>query len=380
MFHFWLVPLLCCCLYACARSGPESAAGAGQPEPADAAGPDAVLRAGEFPLWFQLSETGPVLLDHIEDARFSAALVPWPLAPHISFMLAGDDELLMAINRGGFVRFSPWGESAPGAGGTGMYYVSGGELWRQYTVGAFVFWGEQPAALLYRDDRFLDSGAELPRRRMWTFGPGSAGPEGLDVPALDVFPPGAGWSVDALRLGADGFWYFRAVKPGEAEPEIRLLRTAELGQPGETVSVGRFQNAALPWPLDAAPPPLGDLLKAAFAGTGGDFALVLSPAFQERRFFGEQSSTGPGLLAYYRNGAAGSPPFLVAALPDGRGIYLAAGESRLFSLPPLPAGFVYTGIGMAGGRDAVLFASWEEQEEYSIGAAGFMVIQMPTAQ
>jgi hypothetical protein len=35
-------------------------------------------------------------------------------------------------------------------------------------------------------------------------------------------------------------------------------------------------------------------------------------------------------------------------------------------------GFCYTGIGMCGDT---IFASWEEQEEYSIGAAGFMVIR-----
>jgi hypothetical protein len=339
--------------------------------------PDAVLRPGEYPLWFQLSETGPVLIDHIADARFSAALIPWPLAPHISFMLARGDEILAAINRGGFLRLSSWGGSGSGgeAGGVGMYYVPGGEFWRRYTAGAFVFFAGQPTALLYRDDRFLDSRVELPRPRMWTFRPGSIEPEGLDVPALDLFPPDAGWNADTLHLGVDGFWYFRVVKQDEARPDIRLLRTADLGQPGEAVSVSDFQNSALPGPLSAAPPPLEELLKAAFAGTGGDSALVISPDFLEQRFFGESAPAGPGLLAYYRNSGSGEAPFVVAVLPNGQGMYLTAEGSRSFSLPPLPEGFVYTGIGLAGG--AALFAAWEEQEAYNIGAAGFMVIQMP---
>ena len=42
------------------------------------------------------------------------------------------------------------------------------------------------------------------------------------------------------------------------------------------------------------------------------------------------------------------------------------------SLPPLPPGFVYTGIGRTGDS---LFASWEEQDNFYIGAAGFMVIK-----
>jgi len=41
-------------------------------------------------------------------------------------------------------------------------------------------------------------------------------------------------------------------------------------------------------------------------------------------------------------------------------------------LPGLPEGFVYTGIKYVGDS---LFVSWEEQEDYSIGAAGFMVIK-----
>jgi hypothetical protein len=49
---------------------------------------------------------------------------------------------------------------------------------------------------------------------------------------------------------------------------------------------------------------------------------------------------------------------------------------RRFSLPPLPEDFVYTGIGLAG--DTV-FASWEEQDGYSIGAAGFMVLLLTAA-
>jgi len=38
----------------------------------------------------------------------------------------------------------------------------------------------------------------------------------------------------------------------------------------------------------------------------------------------------------------------------------------------LPEGFIYTGAGRVGDS---LFASWEEQEHYNVGAAGFMVIK-----
>jgi hypothetical protein len=41
-------------------------------------------------------------------------------------------------------------------------------------------------------------------------------------------------------------------------------------------------------------------------------------------------------------------------------------------LPILPEGFVYTGLAWLGDT---LFASWEEQEDYNIGAAGFMALK-----
>ncbi|GHT57452.1 hypothetical protein FACS1894109_09600 [Spirochaetia bacterium] len=44
-----------------------------------------------------------------------------------------------------------------------------------------------------------------------------------------------------------------------------------------------------------------------------------------------------------------------------------------FPLPPLPDNFVYTGVAFVG--DTV-FAAWEEQQDWNIGAAGFMVIDM----
>ena len=42
------------------------------------------------------------------------------------------------------------------------------------------------------------------------------------------------------------------------------------------------------------------------------------------------------------------------------------------ALPGLPEGFAYTRLGAA---DTVLLAAWEEQLEWNIGAAGFMVIE-----
>ena len=203
------------------------------------AGAVAILKAGEYPLWFQFGPQGPELLASIEDACFSRALVPWPLTGHIRFMLAREGQVFMAVNRDGVLRFAPWEDGQ----GTGMYRYSGGEFWKDYTVAAFFFYGDTPAALVYRDDHFIDSGAALPNPRAFAANIHSSTLAPLDIPVLNRFPPGDGWDVDALRLSPNGFWYFRAVKKEPRQGEIRYFRSPSLEQEGEPVSLSEFQSA-----------------------------------------------------------------------------------------------------------------------------------------
>jgi len=337
------------------------------------------LRAGEFPLWFRFTEEGPVLIETIEAARYSAALIPWPHAPHAGFMLARDGELLMAVNRDGFVRMSPW-RARDGTEGIGMYHVSGGGLWQQYTVGAFVLPapGENPVALLYRNDWFLYRDIPPPSPRLWAFDAYSAEPVAFSLPSLDAFPPEEGWDLDVLRMGGSGHWYFRAGRNADGEGanenegrrETRLLRTRSLEREGESVSLAAFHDAARPRPLSDAPPPLREKLAAAFAETAPGFAHVVSPGFPDGRRF-SAGGEGPELYAFFSPGA-----FLLAAQPQGDAAYVETGSPGLlpvrFSLPSLPESFVYTGIGMV---EDTVFATWEERVGFSIGAAGFMAIR-----
>lgn len=367
---YFCTAILLCFLLSCARNKNRDSAAADAPHITPPAVPSvlpiAVLQAGKYPLWFQFTAGGPVLIESIEDACFSAALIPWPLAPHIRFMLAQGEDLLIAVNGGGFICLSP-----QEAGRVGLYHFSGGEFWRQYTVGAFILFDEKPAALLYRDDRFFDSDAPLPAPRLWTFDLRSGGPKSCAIPSLDAFLPENGWDIDSLRRGSDTLWYFRAVKKTAGQPEIRMLRSGDLVQEGEKVSLGAFQNAALPEPLSAAPPPLREILTAVFSESGCGLAAVVSPEFQTTRAFAADREKA-AISGFYSNRP--EKTFFLAVFPNGNALYTetAASVIRHFSLPALPENFVYTGIGLCG--DTV-FASWEEQDEYSIGAAGFMVIK-----
>jgi hypothetical protein len=277
----------------CTRSANE-AAPASLTTKISGALPLAILQPGEHPLWFKLTENGPVHIESIEDAVYSAALIPWPLSLHIRFFHERENELVMAVNRGGFLKLSPHGGNISELA---LYNFSGGDFWRRYTVGGFVYYEDKPAALLYLDNRFLDTAYPLPHSRTWTFNMDSNTPYPLEIPALELFPVADGWDADTLRLGPDGFWYYRISNRDSPQPVIRMMRTANLAYSGESISADVFFNSA----------PRIDEINHSF-------------------------------------------------------------------LPPLPEGFIYTGIGRAGDS---LFASWEEQHEFNTGAAGFIVMKNP---
>jgi hypothetical protein len=380
-----LLPL--CLLLSCAPA-PES-----RSVPAAPVQPLAILEAGEYPLWFELTGEGPVQIASAEDASLSP-FSPWPLARHIRFVLAAKEELVMAVNRDGFLRLAA-GEDAPeasGPGRAGLFRYAFAGFRQSYTTASLFVYGGRPAVRLYRDDFFIESGAALPSPRVEVLEPDEPAPLSLEIPALAAWPSGEGWDADALRLGRDGFWYFRLVKKDLPQPVIVYRRGRDLNGESEAVSPGVFRDSALPEPSEAAPPALRSALNAAFALAGGASAEVVSPDFDRpRRFAGGAPAAGTGEAAggrisgYYRRNGAGS--FALAALPDGRGFFAgeAAGgqeaadtangadgvELRSFALPPLPAKFVYTHLGLAGDT---LLAAWEEQEDFSIGAAGFMVV------
>jgi len=425
MRSFYAVLLLPCLLFSCSRGKDAGVRSGARPS----AAPQAVLQAGKYPLWFQLTDAGPVLIDSIEDACFSAAFIPWPHARHIGFILPRDSapngaEILMAVNRDGFMRLSKWQGDKKGKDGIGLYRFAGGEYWQLYTTGAFFLLGEErrPLALLYRDEVFVDSALIVPNTRLWTFDlqsamPSRALPYSKALPALDAFPPEEGWNIDTFRQGAsapgasaqgaaaqdaDAYWYFRAVRKTEDRPEIRMIRTKNFSTPGEQVSLGAFQNSALPEPVSAAPEALGKMLGVVFSESGVSAAAVISPEFQSACFFAADTynsmadnsasetdtpeidtpeTSAPdtdgvpdtGTMAGFFSGA-----FLLAVSANGEAFYIEANKKSpsRFSLPALPEGFVYTGIAMI---DGAVFASWEEQDGYSIGAAGFMLINFDSS-
>jgi hypothetical protein len=287
-------------------------------------------------------------------------------------MLLWDDFLVMAVNRDGFLAFG----DADNSGAILMYRAAERGHWDPYTVESFFFHERRPAALLYRNDFFTEPTVPSPRPQVHTLDIRSSVPLGASVPALECVPSDGGpWEAEALRRGPDGFWYFRMKEKGKAQNAIAYFRGGNLDKEGTKISVGAWRDSELPESPENIPPPMAALLDQATEFFPGQVFGVrtLSPGFEGTRFFSTARVAGGENLTFLYGYCREAPsPMAMAIFPEGALFYRKGEAPAVFSsLPVLPEGFVYTGIALLGDN---LFASWEEQQEAGIGAAGFMVL------
>jgi hypothetical protein len=268
-----------------------------------------------------------------------------------------------------------------------VYYHRGAAPWEDYSLVSFFRYGQEPAALLGRD-RFFSTGEQpVPEKALWTLGPG--GLRELNLPLFEGFSPAEGWESSAL-FQAPGGWYYRKIRRNGEEGPL-YFRAADLSGPGERISVDSFLEAA--GPGSPAPGLLALVLEEAERLAGRPcIATVVSEEYGSPRVY--QNRSGPGALdegeplevsGYYRPPLANTGGLALALLPDGRGAYglsgAGSGENSLrdghISLPALSGqgteGFRYTATAMAGN---VLVAAWEEQRDWNIGAAGFLLLEI----
>ena len=331
----------------------------------------ALLETGENPLWFELGPEGPGLIESPAEAGM-APYVPWPNARFVIDMEAWEDFLVMAVNRDGFYILGPVAEK--GSDRVVLYRVSGRSFWNFYTAESFFIWKQKPAVLLYRNDFFEEPTAPPLTQQVYILEKSSPVPLETSVPAFENFP--SGWEAEAVRKGPDSFWFYRIKDKNKADGEILYFRTADLAETGEKISVGEWRNSNNPEKPEHLPRNAAAFLsKTALLGFGGVSTVkITSPDFEGPCFFALDPTAGsenPELLyAFFRE----KDNLALAILPDGRGFFSGEREPepRLFSLPPLPEDFVYTGISVFRN---ILVASWEEQQDAGIGAAGFMVMK-----
>ena len=328
----------------------------------------ALLKTGDNPLWFELGPFGPDLIESPAAATL-VPFTPWPHAKFVTGMLLWQDSLVMAVNRDGFLVLGP-GDTADLV----LYRVADTFFWDPYTSESFFIWDDKPALLLYRNDFFSAPIAPPPEPQVYLLDKTSSVPLGVRIPALENLAESGFWEAELLRRGNDGFWYYRVREKSGIESETAYFRTGDLAAEGKKISVDEWRNSSQP-EITGIPLHLTAVLEKVSELIHTPVARTVSPDFEGQRLFcarGGRSEETVLLHAYCRE----TPQALaIAILPDGRGFCSpgANNDARSFSLPVLPEGFVYSGIAMLGNN---LAASWEEQQDAGIGAAGFMVMAL----
>ncbi|MDR2746234.1 MAG: hypothetical protein LBB77_02205 [Treponema sp.] len=321
-------------LFSCGKGGPPPDSGGTAPDSAEAA-PEAgdlppppesliaVLRPGENPLWFDVSgaAAGPGGTAVEEDAEGGAAL-------------AGRLRLVDSPAGADLAPFTPWPLAPHGA--------------------AMLVHGEVVYLALNRD-------------------------------SLLAFFPLEGGDLGLCRFTAADYWESYTVgnlflyddKPALFFYRDDMFAEPAVPPPGPPVLV-----------LCPGSPPAGG---SAPAMVYGSLAPLEIPALADIPFDEgwEADILRPGAdgLWYYRgvrrkNGGRETRYFRSADLSlggeeIGPGLYRNSQKEEnpgpdVSDLPPLPEDFVYTRVVRLG--DLVI-ASWEEQQDYNIGAAGFMVVR-----
>jgi hypothetical protein len=293
-------------------------------------------------------------------------------------MVAGNGMLTLGVNGDGFIALRP----APG-GTVSLFRIAGHQALVDYSMGSVFSYQGSPAVLLYRDSFFVDPVLPALEKRAFALSSEQGRVQGLDLAALAMPDAREGWDVDALFHGQDGFWYYRAVRSSGEQTGRAYYRTQDLSSSGEPITAGAFRNAQSPQPAGQAGDLLGRALKSCAAelipGQSAVVAVLAQTAASPRTYWLGQD---PGSASMESGGSAGvlqlwayeDSESALAIFPDGRGYRVVAGMNPApssFRLPGLPKNFVYTGIALLGSR---IVASWEEQDSWAVGAAGFVLV------
>jgi len=340
----------------------------------------ALVQTGSIPLWFELGEQGPLLIESPGTASLNP-YTPWPHARFIIGMQFWNGFLVLPVNRDGFIVLGRGRNPEEKV----LYRISGAPLWDPYTAESFFLWKDKPAVLLYRNDFFAEPRALPIRPQVFTLDFHSPVPLGVSVPALEsAAESGASeWEAEILRRGPGGFWYYRLKEKGKVKADVAYFRSADLEVEGARISTGEWRESSRPEKPENIPGylamVLGKLSEFGFKNAGA--VKVISSDFEEERVFALSAAASygpipieegvsPSQLSLYGFCESGEALALVIS-QSGQGLYSNGQGVFSFSLPSLPEGFVYTGVAVLG---AVLAASWEEQQEAGIGAAGFMIM------
>ena len=332
--------------------------------PAPPANVDFFIRGAANPLWFEIAAGGLRRIDSPAEAG-APEFEPWAFMPHVTGMIADGGELVLAVNRTGFVTIFPW-ESA-GEELIAVCKVQGGAGFSGGLASAPFLFEKTAAVVIQNSDYWTEKAPPLLEKRIWVRGADGGAARPVESPVFAAFEGAGGWEIGLFGIDTAGDWFFSARRftPGTEERRYYRAPFPQEASPQE-ISQGAFQAEAEGAPFDALPEPLKTALGRLEERVPlGDAALWASRESSGavtlyRRGAGEEVSE---IWGFYEEG-----PRPRSLIITNRGLY--AVNERVAELPGLPADFTWTAAGFCGN---MIIAAWEERDTWRIGASGIAV-------
>ena len=346
------------------------------------------------PIWYEVSAEG---CKTISDPANSQVLpfAPWTMASRLIGFVASESFAVAGLNRDGFMLF----EESPG-GDLALYRIVGNEKVSPFSALAILLLPQSeldlglekpmPALLVARDPYFsqfaTDPVSPVPAEPLVVLNL-------RDCSLLNTRPRAFGFfgtNIEALDRGIEGNWYIKAAQFGEGGQHTtdqggvagkQYFSAPTLMDEAVSIDRGTYQATLTPKPFTTMPKLVQSLMGAFTDSQRKDHFPVLQLVQSDRPiqeiFMADPAvKNGPPLSG----GESEIIKFLgfsdgkraVVVLKDGRGV-IRHSKIEAFNLPPLAEGFVYTGIVML---PHWIIASWEEQESFVVGSAGFLVLPL----
>jgi hypothetical protein len=393
----WVFGCVCLILFAGCSKEPAKPTGAviQRPEPVyRIAYKTSDTGIDKTPRWYEVTQDA---CKAISDPANSPVVpfAPWTGARRLIGFAVSGSSAVAGLNRQGFLLF----EEALG-GDLSLYAIGGGEKVAPFSALAIgliprseLDLGSEaplPALLVARDPYFVDfSDASLPpvpEEPLVTL-------DLRDCSLVAVRPRAFSprdMNIEALDKGADGNWYYKAamVDPSGQNSTVQggsgpkqYFSVPRLSDEGVKIDRGTYQRALNPQPFAAMPKVVQSLMRS-FTDSQRKHHYPLLQLVQPDTPLQETFAADPTVKneVPLSGGESEIIRFLgfsdgkraVVVLPDGRGV-IRQSKVEAFNLPPLADGFVYTGIVML---PHWIIASWEEQESFAVGSAGFLLLPL----
>jgi hypothetical protein len=369
--------------------------------------------------WFEVTPDG---YRSIPDPTHSQVVpfTPWTTAPRLIGFVAAGSSMIAGVNQDGFLLFdepsmkeAPYEkhadaititvEDAKTLGDLFVYRITDGSRFTSFSALTIV--------LLPRSELGLDQGPAMPTMLIArdpyfaniTTDSSSVVPSVPAEPliALDLYncsltgvrPPAFGsqdTNIEALNRSPDGLWYIKTTRFGtsgqviqeEHSPSPKQYRSfSSFTHDSTSIDRGTYQTALNPQPFTNMPEIVQELMQS-FTDSKRNFHFPMLQLTQKDKAIQDLYVADPGInnqtallsgeneiIKFY---GFSDEKRAVVILPDGRGV-IRRSKVEAFALPPLAEGFVYTGIVML---PHWIIASWEEQESFAVGAAGFLIIPL----